>query len=287
MDVLTLYVGQGALAAVRSGDEAVVIDSHMPDCDEVTQEQIETTLADYLRGRKVRGLILTGLDGDHAHPCGVDSILGRHEPDWVLYPKCYKDTDTCGDVFSAVEAHERRRARTSHPLTRHSVRVDRLDSRLLRGLATYFSFELFSPHIEDMDNSNNSSIVLKLGGLDTTGFQYLVTGDTEGARWDSINRFYDTALRADVMAAPHHGSVTGVSPATLLLVEPDTVLISAGVENQFGHPHSAAVQAYQRIARHVFATNATPDGSCLFTRRIEGGYETRLVRHPALTSAGR
>jgi len=29
MDVFTLYVGQGALAAVRAGDEAIVIDAHM------------------------------------------------------------------------------------------------------------------------------------------------------------------------------------------------------------------------------------------------------------------
>src|SRR6266516_4002757 len=45
MDIFTLYVGQGALAAVRAGDEAIIIDSYMPDCDEVSQEQIEQSLA--------------------------------------------------------------------------------------------------------------------------------------------------------------------------------------------------------------------------------------------------
>jgi len=52
MDVFTLYVGQGALAAVRAGDEAIVIDAHMPNCDEVTPEQIQKSLDSYLAKKK-------------------------------------------------------------------------------------------------------------------------------------------------------------------------------------------------------------------------------------------
>ena len=91
MDVFTLYVGQGALAAVRAGDEAMIVDAHMPDCDDVTQEQIEQSLDHYLSKSDVRGLILTGLDKDHACPAGVESILTHHQPDWVMYPTYYKD----------------------------------------------------------------------------------------------------------------------------------------------------------------------------------------------------
>jgi hypothetical protein len=31
MDIFTLYAGQGSLAAVRAGDEAIIVDAHMPD----------------------------------------------------------------------------------------------------------------------------------------------------------------------------------------------------------------------------------------------------------------
>ena len=44
MDVFTLYAGQGSLAAVRAGDEAIIIDAHMPECEDVTQDQIEQSL---------------------------------------------------------------------------------------------------------------------------------------------------------------------------------------------------------------------------------------------------
>lgn len=279
MDVFTLYVGQGALAAVRAGNEGIIVDAHMPECDEVGPDEIEQSLSDYLRNFMPRGLLLTGLDSDHAHPGGVDFILTKFQPDWVMYPKYYKDTDCATEVFQIIKRHEIRRAASARPLTRHSVRLDRLDSRELYGLARNFSVELFSPHIEDMDSSNNCSIVAKITGLDMTGFKYLVTGDTETERWERISALFGTDLAADVVAASHHGSLTGVHAATLLNIQPHTVLISAGCGNQFDHPHPRAVEAYRRVAQQVFATNAVSGGTCLFTRRLAQDFETRLVRH--------
>jgi len=278
MDIFTLYVGQGALAAVRAGSDAVIVDAHMPECDDVSSEQIEKSLDHYLAKSNVRGLILSGLDRDHAYPAGVESILTRYEPGWIMYPKYFKDTDAAGEVFDIITRHEKRRAKTAYPLVRHSVRVDKVESRTLTGLASYFTFELFSPHMDDMDNSNNSSIVLKLVGLEPSGFRYLVTGDTETGRWDSINRYFGRHLAADVMTASHHGARTGLNAKTLLLVNPDTVLISAGVDNSYGHPYGVAVQAYQQVAKHVFCTIAE-NGKCLLTRRIGNDFHTHLVQH--------
>jgi beta-lactamase superfamily II metal-dependent hydrolase len=285
MDIFTLYVGQGALTAIRAGDEAIIVDSHMPNCDEVCQDQIERSLASYLSKSKVRGLILTGLDKDHACAAGVESILINYEPDWVMYPTYYKDTDTTSEVFRIITAQVKRREKTSRPLTRESVRVDNIDSRHLKGLANHFALELFSPHMDDMDSSNNSSIVLKLTGMDQTGFGYLITGDTETERWDGINRYFGKYLAAPVMAASHHGSRTGVNAQTLLLVSPHTVLISAGVDNSYGHPDGVAVQAYRKIAKQVFCTNADSTGICFLTRLVNGAFETRAVQHFARRAA--
>jgi len=279
MDIFTLYVGQGALTAIRAGDEAIIVDAHMPNSEDVCQDQIEQSLASYLSKSKVRGLILTGLDKDHACPAGVESILIEYEPDWVMYPTYYKDTDAASDVFRIVAAQVKRREKTSRPLTRESVRVDNVESRHLTGLANYFTLELFSPHMEDMDSSNNSSIVLKLTGIDQMGFSYLITGDTETERWDGINRYFGKYLSAPVMAGSHHGSRTGINAKTLLHVSPHTVLISAGVDNSYGHPDGVAVQAYRQVATQVFCTNADSNGICFLTRRVNGGFETRAVQH--------
>ena len=279
MEVFTLYAGQGDLAAVRSGNEAIIVDAHMPDCDDVTPDQIEGSLDDFVGGRIVRGLILTGLDCDHACPAGVDRILTRYEPDWVMYPTYFKDTETADEVFGIIERHQKNRAGTARPLTRKSVLVDKTSGRVLLGLADQFALELFAPHSDDMDCSNNCSIVMKITGLDPAGFSYLVTGDTETAAWDRINTRFKLHLNAPVMSAPHHGATSGCNAETVVLVNPDTVLISAGVDNAYGHPDAAAVRVYAKVARRVYSTNQVAGGTCLFTRKVGELYETHLVDH--------
>ncbi|HTV75057.1 MAG TPA: hypothetical protein VME66_15290 [Candidatus Acidoferrales bacterium] len=284
MDILTLYAAQGDLAAVRSGGEAIIVDAHMPECDDVTPQQIEQALAVYLQGMRVRGMILTGLDRDHACPAGVASVLASYTPDWVMYPKYYKDTDAASEVFDTIARHVSRRANSNRPLARVSVSVDRMHKASLVGLAPTFDFQLFSPHTEDMDCSNNSGIVVKITGLDATGFSYLVTGDTEVPRWERINSIFGDSLRSHVLSAPHHGSKTGVHIPSLLKISPNTVLISAGVDNSYGHPDGQAVAVYQRTAKHVFSTNAD-GGVCLLTRPKGSDFTTTLVKHVPLRAA--
>ena len=273
MNILTIYVGQGALAAVQHSGEVVIIDSFMPVSDEELTSDIKLQLDTFAKEKRVVGLALTGLDDDHACPHGVDFILSSYQPDWVMYPKYYHDTDNATEVFKVIARHERIRKNTKYPLKKLSVRLDRVNVRIFRNLAKWFEFELFSPHVEDMDISNNCSLVLKLTGLVTGGFSYLVTGDTETERWDTINRLFGTALKSDVMAAPHHGSKSGCNPRTVSLVSPNTVLISAGIDNQYGHPHPQALKVYQRVAEYVFSTNSN-GGQSLLTQIGKNGFET-------------
>ena len=273
MQTLTVYVGQGELIAIRHRGEAVIVDSRWPD---EHAKAIEKQLQVFLRNQDLAGLVLTGFDNDHADPYGVDNILGEYKPNWIMYPKYYKDTDNATEVFKVISEHERRRRNTPKPLRKLSVRLD-LHSRKLNGLSKLFSYELFSPHYEDMVNSNNCSIVLKLTGIGAGGFSYLITGDTENERWDTITSLFGKSLSSDVLSAPHHGSKNAAHPKMALLVSPDTVLISAGVDNQYGHPDAKAVKLYGKVARQVFQTNIE-DGVSLLTARAGDGFVTRCVR---------
>lgn len=271
MEVLTLYVGQGDFAIVRHGGQAIAVDT----CWLVDRsEEIESKVGRFLQRRELTGIVLTGLDADHADPVGLDWLLTNYVPAWVMYPKYYKDTENARNVFRVIWRHERRRECSPTPLERLSVRLDRSESRYLDDLTEDFQLELFSPHIEDMDNSNNCSIVLKVGGVGPGGFEYLVTGDTENPRWDRIVELFDDSLGADVLAAPHHGSKNAAHAAMALAVMPNTVLISAGVDNQYGHPDSRALALYMRVADHVFQTNIRA-GVSLLTTRLGNGLLTR------------
>ena len=275
MEVITVNVGQGALAIVRHNSEAVIVDSRIPPTGDQTVAYVKGVMATWLCDYRVRGLILTGFDSDHSDITGVGLVLKKYRPDWVMYPKYYKDTEEAGKVFRVIAEQEKEREGTSSPLQRISVRLDNLKTRTLSGIAEQFECELFSPHIEDMDSSNNSGIVLRLRGRGPEGFSYLVTGDTERERWETINRLFGPSLRSDVMAAPHHGSKNGVHPGALLNVAPHTILISAGVDNQYGHPDSVALQVYGKVARQVFATLAN-GGKSLVTTRAGGELRTQL-----------
>ena len=276
MDIITVNVGQGALAIVRHNDDAIIIDSCIPPSGDDTVAYVKGMLSAFLKNYFVRGLILTSFDDDHSDATGVGIVLKKYRPDWVMYPKYYKDTEQAKNVFQIIDQQEKERAGSDSPLKRVSVRLDKIDSRMLEGLSQHFDFELFSPHTEDMDNSNNSGIVLRLRGNGGGGFSYLITGDTENNRWETINRIFGKALRSDVMAAPHHGSRTGANAETLLLVAPNTILISAGVDNQYGHPDSQAVAVFSKVAKHVYSTNVK-GGVSLITSLGTNDFETKLI----------
>jgi beta-lactamase superfamily II metal-dependent hydrolase len=276
MRVLTVNVGQGSLAIVLQNNEAIIIDSRIPAAGDETVAYVKGIFAKALKGYNVKGLVLTGFDSDHADATGVSIVLRKYRPDWVMYPKCYKDTDEAKAVFKLINEQVEERAGTANPLKKYSVRLDQLANRKLSGLSTNFEFELFSPHIEDMDSSNNSSIVLKITGLGSGGFSYLVTGDTEQERWASIARLFKGALKSHVLAAPHHGSKNGVHPESLQHIDPHTVHISAGVDSQYGHPHPQAVAVYRQVARHVYSTNVN-GGASLLIQPGSTGLETTLV----------
>jgi beta-lactamase superfamily II metal-dependent hydrolase len=277
MNIVTANVGQGAMAIVRHEGEAIIVDSRVPPSGDETVVHVKSLLTKALDGHFLRGLIFTGFDKDHTEVVGASIILRKYRPDWIMYPKVYKDSEEATQVFALIDEEERQRRNTSTPLRRISVRVDQVASRQLPGLSEKFDFELFSPHVEDKDNSNNSSIVLKITGRGSRGFSYLVTGDTEKERWATIDQLYGGSLKSQVLAAPHHGSRNAIHPASLLNIDPHTVLISAGVESQYGHPHPDAVRVYSKVAKYVFATSME-GGVSLLTKPGPTELSTTLFR---------
>jgi hypothetical protein len=123
------------------------------------------------------------------------------------------------------------------------------DTRFYTKLSDDFEFEVFSPHIDDMNSSNNCSLVCKIRER-STDMKYLVTGDTENERWISIVRYFGSALKCDVLQAPHHGSRNGVS---------------------------AEVMLYQRHAQAFFRTNYG-EGQSLRTSVTRAGIKTYLFK---------
>ena len=273
MEVYTLFVGQGHLTVIAREDEAIIVDTHLPGPND-SGIYVKPALAKALRGRKLVGLILTSFDADHADPRGITMILGTYWPYWVMYPSYYKDTRVAGEVFGTIKSFEARWAGSRRELERIPIRLDRLEGRMFDDLADNLAIEVFSPHPQDMDCSNNSSLVARVTPKGRKrGFSYLITGDTENDRWVSINRIFGADLQSDVMEAPHHGSKNGINAETLALVQPSIALVSAGTERKYGHPHVEALRLFKQAGTQCFSTH---EGCSLRTFAGPRGLQTEV-----------
>lgn len=93
------------------------------------------------------------------------------------------------------------------------------------------------------EDSNESSIVLKV----TLGdYKFLMTGDMTEAMEQSMVQKEDD-IKVDVLKLAHHGSDTSTGSAVVEAASPSYALISAGADNQYGHPHQEVLDRIQSI----------------------------------------
>lgn len=103
------------------------------------------------------------------------------------------------------------------------------------------------------DDENNNSVVLR---LEFGEFSMLFTGDAEVEQLEWLIQNHSELLDVDVLKASHHGSENGTSEEWLEAVTPKYVVISAGVNATYRHPHKSAVDDYNdATSNKVFCTN--------------------------------
>jgi beta-lactamase superfamily II metal-dependent hydrolase len=200
MDIYTLNVGQGQFVVVTGNSQAFIVDTYVPLNPTNDIINIKAALAKILQGKELVGLMVTGFDSDHFNEVGMRIVLNKYRPNWIMYPKYFKKTNTADICFGVIGSFESQKT-----FTRYSVSLSKNDTRFYNRLSTEFQFEVFSPHVADMNSSNNCSLVCKVKEL-SSGRTYMISGDTENDRWNSISYYFGSALAADVLAAPHHGS---------------------------------------------------------------------------------
>lgn len=103
---------------------------------------------------------------------------------------------------------------------------------------------------ETGDGGNNDSIVL-YGRL--LGTNFLFTGDLEQGELDLIENYPN--LPVDVLKAGHHGSKGSSYPEFLEHIDAKIVLVSAGVNNRYKHPHQETLTRFEEQQMRVYRTD--------------------------------
>lgn len=102
-----------------------------------------------------------------------------------------------------------------------------------------------------VNNLNSSSIVVKLIYQE---MKFLFTGDIEiEIEQELVDN--NINLSAQVLKAGHHGSDTSSSQRFLEAVKPETVVIQAGRDNDFGHPSRRVIKRLERIGAEILRTD--------------------------------
>lgn len=227
--VITLLdVGQGLSVWVRQGERNMLYDvgnSYPSGFSLVNAEILPEMLAQDVIELDV--LVIGHWDRDHSG--GFEELLKRQTVKRVILPSASKN-------------------KREQVLTQDNVQVSRCTTGPWESLWQDNSASLMWRQIALADyglTGNDASCVILLNMF---GRQVLIAGDieakAEGVLLKSIDELGIDTLASDVLIAPHHGSKTSSTQAFLAHVMPAYVLISAGKNNSYGHPHKRSTDAY-------------------------------------------
>lgn len=121
-------------------------------------------------------------------------------------------------------------------------------------------------------NDNSVGLVIEYGD-----FRALLPGDAEREQWAWwLGRHEDLLAPAEVHAASHHGSRNGDTRAAMRHVRPETVVISAGRDNRYDHPHEEALRLYADVDAEVYRTDV--HGRVTVRADADGSYRLNAER---------
>ncbi len=185
--------------------------------------------------RSLEMVIETHPDADHIG--GLPSVFERYRVGAYLSPGVEGQTSYVHALSAAV--HEEQ-------ALRYEVRRG---DRIELGGGAYL--EVLFPD-RDVSNveTNTSSLVMRLVYGETS---FLLTGDAP----ESIEQYLISLggeLESDVLKAGHHGSKTSTGEAFLSAVAPGAVVISAGKDNSYGHPHEEVVSRVEASGARIYRT---------------------------------
>jgi competence protein ComEC len=101
--------------------------------------------------------------------------------------------------------------------------------------------DLIRPDGSGVLPSNAMSCVLRVSNASQSAW---LSGDLDAERETRL-ALANPDLRASVLLAPHHGSLTSSSPVLLNTLRPSWVLIQSGYRNRFQHPAPAVLDRYR------------------------------------------
>lgn len=255
LEITAIDVGQGdsLLVVFPDGKRMIVDGGGIPALGRASKPQLDTgedVVAPYLWYRSIRSVDVVALSHAHEdHIGGLPALTGDFHP---------------RQLWTGVTPESPSWKRLRDTAARTHTQIIPLDA------PQTFAFggaeiEVLAPlpdYIPGETPKNNDSLVMRVR---YGRHSFLLTGDIEKPierRLLDENEIQPT----DVLKVPHHGSHTSSTDEFLSAVNPAFAIISAGVDNSYGHPHRDVIERLEDHHATVYRTDQ--DG--LITIRTDG-----------------
>ncbi|SDY89625.1 Metal-dependent hydrolase, beta-lactamase superfamily II [Evansella caseinilytica] len=258
-DLLTVHyidVGQGDATLLQTKDTAVLIDGGRHDQNEVVPYLLDQGIEE------------------------IDLLIGTHP-----------HSDHIGQFVPIIETFSVKEVWMSGGETASSTFENTLDA-ILAADAEYYEpragevFQIGSLSIEVLHprelsgDLNHDSISTRIMFGETV---FLFTGDAEQ---EAEREMLATGLelKSHIYKAGHHGSSTSSSERFIERVSPEIVIISAGANNSYGHPHQEVINMFATTGTPIYGTYS--QGTVIVT--TDGAdYEVRVLGNNDTEGEGR
>ena len=213
-----LNIGQGdsSLITSKRGDRIIV------DCGPNSNiiDQLESKLGFW--ARSIDMIIIT--HGDKDHYGGCRDVIEKYEVSKVMINGVFDSKNL--DYQALLEFIQEQGIQILPSIINTYITLgDNIELHLLNPQSNLWG--------EDIKDDNSESIVMLLKSANTS---ILLTGDADENTELNILQQYPQ-LDVDVLKAGHHGSKTSTSEKLLDAITPKQVIISAGANNSYKHPH--------------------------------------------------
>ena len=216
-------VGQGTCTLITCGDTAILCDS-----GEASEGK---KVINYLKNQGIKDIDLIIASHPHSDHIGsMAKVMNAFEIGDVIMPEIpEKIIPTTASYEKFLNAVSERATDVIPAVAGQTYEYGEL------------RVDILGP-VRDYDDLNNMSVVAKISYGETS---VMVTGDAETeAENDILKKNY--SFDANLLQVGHHGSKTSSSASWLKAVSPEYAVISCGLNNDYGHPHSQAIKRLEK-----------------------------------------
>ena len=226
-----LDVGQGQCIVATMGDECVIVDcgGDKPADNICISHLLKCGVKD------IDKLILTHSHNDHTN--GVPYLLSVFDVREICVPSRYKEDEDFSALLQIAD----------------DAQITYVEEDMDMELAD-MKISLLALSEDDEENEDGLSVLIADGD-----YELLITGDIPS---DKERELLSRLPDCESYIAGHHGAASSSSLALLNKALPELCVVSAGLDNKYGHPSDNVLLRFQKIGAKIGRTDI--DGTITF-----------------------